>query len=53
MRLRSGEEEEAPDLPYSPPIKRALVMESQSEALTAQPRVITIIEGRKSTRKLT
>ena len=53
VRLRSGEEEEAPDLPYSPPVKRALVTESQSEALTAQPRVITIIEGRKSTRKLT
>ena len=44
LRARSGEEEEAPDLPYSPPVKRALVTESQSEALTAQPRVITIIE---------
>ena len=52
LRARSDEEEEvrgqgegeAPELPYSPPVKRALVMESQSEALTAQPRVITTIE---------
>ena len=42
--VRGQEDGEVPELPYSPPVKRALVMESQSEALTAQPRVFTTIE---------
>ena len=51
LRSRAGEEvrgqEEAPELPYSPPVKRAPVVEEQSGAVSkslVQPRNIYVIE---------
>ena len=60
VRLRPGSDaenvevrgqEEAPELPYSPPVKSALVMEDQSEARTEailQPREMSVIMEEES-----
>ena len=58
LRPRSGTEdaevrgqEEVPELPYSPPVKRALVMENQSEARSEnllQPREVSVIMEEES-----
>ena len=58
LRPRSGKEdvevrgqEEAPELPYSPPVKHALVMEDHSEARSEnllQPRDMSVIMEEES-----